>query len=452
MLFCVISLQIYNIFFIFAHRMKKVIRKILFSVLMLWTVLPIVAQSVRLEILADVRCVAGNYRAYPGPHKSLSAAPRGMHPFYISHYGCSGSHHHTKPSYYDSPWRTLTTADSLGKLTALGRDVLERVQRIRDEAKNHWGELTAVGAAQQTAIVRRLFERFPEVMGGGKTVVDARSTMAGRNILSMEHAMLELSRQNPRLKTHHNATHRDANFLNFFDRRLLAKQMDSTAQACYDAFVQQYPTHERLMRLLFCDADYVSRHVNAAELTEQLFKMAAHPQNGTLGDSVSLYDIFTADEIYTNWQKLNAWWYLAYGNTPANKGLQPFSQRNLLRKIIADADSLIRGEGTAVQLRFGSETAIMPLACLLDINGYGLSTTDLAGLAKAGWVNYRIFPMAANIQFVFYRRKAGDTDVLFKVLYNEEEATLPLPTRQSPYYRWSDFREYYLKKLDGYKE
>jgi hypothetical protein len=38
------------------------------------------------------------------------------------------------------------------------------------------------------------------------------------------------------------------------------------------------------------------------------------------------------------------------------------------------------------------------------------------------------------------------------VLLNENEATLPLPSDLAPYYRWSDFRKYYLKKLDAYEE
>jgi hypothetical protein len=58
--------------------------------------------------------------------------------------------------------------------------------------------------------------------------------------------------------------------------------------------------------------------------------------------------------------------------------------------------------------------------------------------------------MAANIQFVFYRRDKNDTDVLLKVLLNENEATLPIPTDMAPYYHYRDFREFYIKKLEKY--
>ena len=58
--------------------------------------------------------------------------------------------------------------------------------------------------------------------------------------------------------------------------------------------------------------------------------------------------------------------------------------------------------------------------------------------------------MGCNVQLVFYRRHDADRDVVFKVLLNEEEATLPLPADMAPYYRWSDFRKHYLKLLDSY--
>jgi hypothetical protein len=61
-------------------------------------------------------------------------------------------------------------------------------------------------------------------------------------------------------------------------------------------------------------------------------------------------------------------------------------------------------------------------------------------------------PDGMHIQFVFYRKAFGDKDIIFKVLQNENEATLPIPTDMAPYYHWKDFKDYYLKKLDGYKE
>jgi len=40
--------------------------------------------------------------------------------------------------------------------------------------------------------------------------------------------------------------------------------------------------------------------------------------------------------------------------------------------------------------------------------------------------------------------------VLFKILLNENETTLPIKTDKAPYYHWKDFKAFYLKKLNAY--
>ena len=66
------------------------------------------------------------------------------------------------------------------------------------------------------------------------------------------------------------------------------------------------------------------------------------------------------------------------------------------------------------------------------------------------WQNYKIFPMACNIQLIFYKHKKNRGDVLVKALLNEREVSLPVPTTMHPYYRWDDVRDYWTKKLGEY--
>ena len=89
---------------------------------------------------------------------------------------------------------------------------------------------------------------------------------------------------------------------------------------------------------------------------------------------------------------------------------------------------------------------------LPGLNGFDRQFFDLEELDVNGWLNFDVFPMAANIQFVFYRKNPKDKDVLLKILLNENEAYLPIPSDCAPYYHWNDFREFYLKKLDAYQE
>ena len=408
--------------------------------------------SMVLTLRNNIRCSAGNYMAYPGPTQlRLTEDPEGKKPFYISHYGRHGSRYHNRPHDYEMPCRTLAKADSLGKLTALGKDVLHRLTLIHQEADDKYGELTPLGALQQQQIIKRMVERFPEVFTDSSTV-DARSTTLLRCYLSMEDAMMQLSRMRPRVKIQHNATHRDMYFLNQLDRRLLNAKMDSVTTACYNAFVRQNEDNSRLMQSLFNDTAYIRQYVDAKELNSQLFKLASNLQGAEISHQLTLYDLFTDEEIYRNWKKDNAWWYVNYGFCTLNGGKQPFSQRNLLRKIINDADSLILSDKPNVQLRFGHETVILPLVCLLEINGMGLATDNLESLDRKGWAAYKAFPMSANLQFIFYRESLADKDVLFKVLLNENEVRLPLKNNDGPYYHWTDFRSYYLNKLEAFEK
>ena len=394
---------------------------------------------------------ASNYMAYPGPtQRKLTPAPRGYKPFYISHYGRHGSRFHSKPSIYNSPYLTLSKADQQGKLTAVGEDVLHRLDMIRHDAENHWGDLTPLGAQQQQDIARRMYERFPEVFKDSADI-DARSTGVGRCVLSMENALMQFVRLNPSLKIYQNATHRDVSYLNLQDKDLFNLRKLEKATQLYDDFRLRNGECSHLMQTLFNDSNYVRQHVNSIDLAEQLMLVAAIMQNVELGKKMTLFDIFTKEEIYRIWAIGNAWWYIGWGASVATDSKMPYLQRNLLRKIIQQADSCIQQPKTNVHLRFGHETVLLPLTCLLDLNGFGLVTADLNQLEPNGWINYHVFPMGSNIQFIFYRKSPTDRDPLLKVLLNENEATLPLPTNQAPYYRWSDFRKYYLNKLDAYE-
>lgn len=409
------------------------------------------AQVSRTEIDADPTLGGSNYVAYRGPQKALTPAPKGYKPFYLSHYGRHGSRYLIGTSDYDKPYQILKTADRDGKLTAKGKEVLRKLALICAEAKGRDGELTQRGAEQHKEIAKRMYERFPEVFKG-KTNVDAKSTVVIRCILSMENALQQLLVLNPQLNITHDASYHDMYYMNQEDKVLNGKKMPTQANQAYWQFAARNDHHQRVVAELFNDTAYAEKNIDCSWLYQKLFKLASNVQSTELRHQLSLYDIFNKDEIYENWRVRNAWWYINYGPSPLNGGTQPYSQRNLLRNIIAEADSCIVLEHPGVTLRYGHDTMVMPLSCLLDLNGLGKSIDNLDDVDKQGWCDYKIFPMGCNIQFVFYRKSATDKDPIFKVLLNEDEATLPIQTDIAPYYHWNDFKDFYLKKLESYKE
>lgn len=407
------------------------------------------AQISKTEIKNNPLLAASNYYAYPGPKSSLTPSPKGYKPFYISHYGRHGSRYLIGTRDYNKPLRVLQVADSLDMLTLKGKDLLKKVVVICNEAAGRDGELTALGAAQHKGIAERMYRNFPEVFDG-QTNIDAKSTIVIRCILSMENALQQFLILNPKLSIRHDASYHDMYYMNQNDKKLSALKRSDDVKKAYDAFSAKYEHYDRLMNSIFRNESYWKENVNAKELNNSLFKLAGNMQSTDLRDSISLFDLFTSDEIYNNWLQNNAWWYINYGPSPLCNGRIPYSQRNLLRKIISEADSCIALKHPGATLRYGHDTMVMPLSCLLDLDGLGKQISDLDSLDDANWCNYNIFPMGCNIQFVFYRKGDNDKDVIFKVLRNENEATLPLKTDMFPYYHWSDFKSYFLKKLDSY--
>lgn len=411
------------------------------------------AVDARQQIKENIYRSASNYYAYPGPQqKNLTPAPKGYEPYYISHYGRHGSRYLISRDDYDKAWKVLLRADSVGKLTDYGKDVLRRVVMLRNEADHRRGELTLLGAEQHRGIAHRMYERFPQVFKG-KTNIDAKSTIVIRCILSMENALQELKSINPQLIIRHDASEHDMWYMNNERQpQLFRKRWNDDLRNVMSQYRKRHANYDRLMQRLFNDTAYVNHEVNAENLNYHLFKLASNLQSSELRNSISLYDLFNEQEVYDNWMIENANWYVTHGPCPLNGGLQPFSQRFLLGVILHEADSCLALPHPGATLRFGHETCVMPLTCLLELNNFGKQITDFERLPEIGWVNYLVFPMGANIQFIFYKPKKGKGDILMKVLLNENEARLPLTPVSGPYYRWTDFRDYFTKKLASFKE
>lgn len=398
------------------------------------------AQQTRTEIAKDQRLAAANYRDYPTPTKALTPAPTGYQPFYISHYGRHGSRWLIGPNAFDKPYAALTKADSLGKLTPRGREVLATVKAMRDNGRSREGELTPLGAEQHRAIAKRMYERFPQVFAG-KTHVDARSTVVIRCILSMENELLQLAALNPQLTFTHDASYHDMYFMNDQESPFNKLRNTQAVKDSLKAFNERHNDFTHMLRTVFNDTAYANRMAKT-DLAFRLWNMCIDLDNTELRHHFKpLYDLFSPDETYNAWLQNNAYWYCASGPNKITNGAGMYMQANLLRRFLADADSCVQLQHPGAQLRFAHESTVLPFVCLLNINGFGNPRSGLDNLDKEGWASYRVFPMACNVQFIFYR-SAKHNDILVKILLNEEEATLPVKTDCAPYYHWNDVRAY----------
>ena len=405
------------------------------------------AQTVRDLIIRKPVYASCNYNTYPDSFpKKLTPSPEGKKPFYISHYGRHGSRYISSRSGYDIPFRMMEHADSVDELTPTGDRVYHEMKLVMADTEGRWGELTGYGKDQHRGIARRMIEHFPEVFRDDARV-SCVSTIVPRCIESMGVAMAEMKQINPQLRITMEASQRNQWYMNHQDRKLRRGYMTPEAQKAYDTYISSRMGNSRLMELIFKNPDIVKEIVDEEHFNYYLIKMGLFQQNTHLWQNTYLQDLFETDELYRMWQIDNVLWYIQHGACKLNGGKQPTSQIPLLKRLIADADSCIRLEKPGAQLRFGHETVLLPLVCLMGINGYDLATDNLDELETKGWWCSSVFPMGANLQFIFYRSNPKDQNVLMKVLLNEQEATLPIATDCPPYYRWTDVRSYCMEIL-----
>lgn len=419
--------------------------------LVAFSLLAVNAQTSREEIANNPFWAASNYLAYDnaptGKNDVLTASPAGYEPFYISHFGRHGSRWLINTDQYNLPLETLRKAKSDGKITPKGEEVLKALEIICATAVNRYGELTEVGERQHHGIGKRMTQRFPEVFSGDDVYVDARSTVVIRCILSMTAECEELAAFNPKMRIHNDVSESFQWYLNAPHDAYLKSMAKPGRKIINDA--RESNTHpERLMKLLFNDQEYVEANVKASTLMRYLNDISNNMQSHDIVLPV-LSEIFTAEEKYDLWKTKNLEWYLNHAAAPATQSKVQYSQENLLRNIIATADTIVSNKKHGATLRFGHEINVMPLAVLMELGNTAVEVEDLSKLEEQ-WRNYRIYPMACNIQLIFYRPlKGGDGPILVKALLNEREVTLPVDGKT--YYKWEDLRKYYLQKLDAFQ-
>jgi len=350
----------------------------------------------------------GVYFAYPEESHEQTPAPVGYKPFYISHFARHGSRWLPDDKRYEAVCAQF--ADT-ANLTPLGKDVRRRLLVIYGDAKGRGGDLTAIGAEQHKRMAERMYRSFPTVLGDS-AAVSARSSVVGRCVMSMHAFLVRMAQLNPSLRITAEANRR---------------YMDYIAYTSPEEQWLESVTHNRwtmnparLMCSLFRDT---TRVANQRDLASELHTIASDMQD--VGIGVSLYDIFTEEEMRQIYDMNNERMQLCNGIDPRNRGIPQRCAASLWQNIVETADSAIAAGKPAATLRFGHDTSLYRLLSLLGLYA-GENRMDV------------IIPMGANLQIVFYRNASGG--VLARFLHNEREVKLPIRSATTPYYDWASVK------------
>ena len=139
-----------------------------------------------------------------------------------------------------------------------------------------------------------MYDRFPEVFEG-RSVIEAKSTVVIRCILSMQHELLQLAKNNPKLIFNTDASQHDMYYMNMQDSVLYKQRYSKKTQQAYRDFCAKYAIHKPAMGKMFNDSVYFNSEVDAYELNKAIFKIASSVQGTEMRELFSLFDIYTPD-------------------------------------------------------------------------------------------------------------------------------------------------------------
>lgn len=385
---------------------------------------------------------------------TLSDAPEGYTPFYISHYGRHGSRYHYSQEDYSYIAEIFEKAASESGLTPFGRKLFVEMSQIRDDADERAGDLTPIGREQHRGIARRMVKNFPAVFTGENKKIDAKSTTVVRCALSMTAFCQELNKICPNLDIDNDASSKYQYYM--CHGKSVGDFSGGNSNPELAAFYEKRDAGDAVLEKIFSNKNIIKKYVNREKFVKTLYYMLISLQGVDVDNlderNCSLTKVFTLEEMALQWQAQNLYWYKDYANCPLNGGVGVKAAASLVGKIKQEADDAIKGNGVAANLRFGHDTGLLPLVALLNLDGAGEAHKDL-DLLHNYWQDFSVIPMAGNLQIIFYRKNdsgVNGCEYMVKFLLNEREVRLPasISTVTGNYYDWKTVREY-LSKLES---
>ena len=389
---------------------------------------------------ADPRKAYGNDYPYQLETPQLTPAPKGYQPFYISHYARHGSRYYWSSSLYKELNTLLTVAHQRQLLTPVGEAFRQKFMAAKEELQTGVSELTELGWQQHQGIARIMYYQFPQVFERGGNVL-AISSLVGRCVISMSAFCQELVQCNPKLEIREQSSRFTLDGVVPTDGQNPVKHhYPKNLKPRYEQNIKQFKyahgLREKIAQRMFMSTDGLPGRPH--HITSNL--MHLYTSLPSIGHEGMMAGIMTDEEIATEWEGSNL------GSYSWVFGPQ-YEMIPILQDILRKAAAAIDGSSERVaDLRFGHDTCIGPLTVLMGINGADRDPEDPYEV-KNCYQNWQTCK-ASNIQLVFYRSQQPGTDVLVKCLLNGREASLPVPTKNYPYYKWTDFQQFYTARCN----
>lgn len=410
-------------------------------------------EAVRESIRKYPNLALPTYSTYPSiPLGEIAATPDGFEPFYFSLVGRHGSRYDQSGKSFRKALSVFRKADSLGILTEQGKHLYSHIAEISAAQNGRNGELSELGYNQWLGIAHRAYDHFAPVFASG--AIDGKSSTSLRCVLSMvafNQGIKELSPQltiyqqarkselgivrplydNPATPELARKIHKESGAKGEWNKDLNEWEKSSDASS----FLSKVTTdRKRLLKECGGKSDF--------RVLRYSFRALLFGENFELGDRELLTSLFTPEEMYAIYVHQTAKWV----NTSIGRGnekVEMYSSfmRPMVDDIIAKGNAAIEGKNPhKANLRFTHDSYVGPLLSVMGYEGcYPQYSTNIEQ-ATTSFNFGTVVPMAANLQIVLYRNKAGE--VLVRSLVNERDAYLPIKCATAPFYPWKEFCKY----------
>lgn len=410
-------------------------------------------EAVRESIRKYPNLALPTYSTYPSiPLGEIAATPDGFEPFYFSLVGRHGSRYDQSGKSFRKALSVFRKADSLGILTEQGKHLYSHIAEISAAQNGRNGELSELGYNQWLGIAHRAYDHFAPVFASG--AIDGKSSTSLRCVLSMVAFNQGLKEKNPHLTISQNARKSELAIVRpLYDnpatpdvaKRIrernesageLIKKRDEWEDSCDASSFISKVTTDRKCFLKECGGKKDFRMFRYSFIT-LLFG-----ENFELGDRELLTALFTPEEMYSLYVYQTAKWVngsMGRGNEEVE--MYTSFMRPMVDDIIAKGNAAIEGKNPCkADLRFTHDSYVGPLLSVMGYEGCVPQYNTNLELATTSFNHGMVVPMAANLQIVLYRNKAGE--VLVRSLVNERDAYLPIKCATAPFYPWKEFCKY----------
>lgn len=400
---------------------------------------PVPASGVKTRIAKEINSAIkgqlnGVYYIHDFDMSHLSPAPKGFEACMISHYGRHGARYQDKERAYTSVLEKLEAGHDSGMLTPFGESVFKALSDFFSQCKGHYGELTRVGWEQHREIAHKIYDLYSSVFKKNPEIIACSST-SHRCVMSMTSFCMGLKEKAPGLDIYAQCSKTlldevnpsDKSNTNYVERPI----MDWPWSETYEQYVERRISREEAETVtlrLFKDVNYARKHFSCRKFSVSLYNLISSMD--CVYPAACVEGVFTDDELFDYFETVNVG-YFEWG------AIKKEYAKPILASIINDArEDLQKGRPT-VRLRFGHDTCLQALLHLIDVEDMGKVPGNIDDLSLTWhcWMT----PMAATLEFIFYKNKRGDV-LVQPVLNGAEVKICKLQPYIGSFYRWEDFQ------------